>query len=91
MKTHVYLGAALARQKFISPEDSLIWFRTTSKKRGFASMPDFADHVGINKGNIYRYFAQQQRPRITVVPVLCNALRVSPAALLGALGVMPLK
>jgi hypothetical protein len=75
----------------MSPEDSLIWFRTTSKKRGFASMPEFANHVEINKGNIYRYFAQQQRPRVMVVPVLCDALRVSPAALLVALGVMPVK
>jgi hypothetical protein len=81
----------VAQQKFMSPEESLIWFRTTSKNRGFTSMPDFADHVGINKGNIYRYFAQQQQPRVTVVPVLCEALRVSPATLLVALGVMPVK
>jgi DNA-binding phage protein len=72
----------MAKQKFKSPDESMAWFRTTFKKRGFQSMPDFADHVGINKGNIYRYFAQQQRPRITVIPTLCDALQVTPAALL---------
>jgi hypothetical protein len=48
-----------------------------------------SEAVGINKGNIYRYFTQQQRPRVDVVPMLCEALKTTPATLLIQLGVMP--
>jgi len=66
------------------------WLRSTMARRGF-TLNSLSEEVGINKGNIYRYFTQQQRPRIDVVPILCDALKVSPSTLLIQLGVMPKK
>jgi transcriptional regulator with XRE-family HTH domain len=64
------------------------WLRATMKKRGY-TLNSLSEAVGINKGNIYRYFTQQQRPRVDVVPMLCEALKTTPATLLIQLGVMP--
>lgn len=64
------------------------WLRATMKKRGL-TLNSLAEEIEINKGNIYRYFTQQQRPRIDVLPVLCEALKTSPATMLIQLGVMP--
>lgn len=63
------------------------WLRATMKKRGL-TLNTLAEETGINKGNIYRYFTQQQRPRVDVVPILCEALKTTPATLLIQLGVM---
>ena len=64
------------------------WLRATMKRRGL-TLDSFAVEIGINKGNIYRYFMHQQSPRINVVPLLCEALKTSPAVLLKQLGVIP--
>ncbi len=74
--------------KYVSPEESMDWLRATMTKRGF-TLNSLAEEIGINKGNIYRYFTQQQRPRVDVLPILCGALKVSPSALLIQLGVLP--
>jgi len=74
--------------KYVSPEESMDWLRATMNRRGF-TLNSLAEEIGINKGNIYRYFTQQQRPRVDVVPILCGALKTSPATLLIQLGVMP--
>ena len=74
--------------KYVSPDESMDWLRATMRKRGF-TLNSLAEEIGINKGNIYRYFTQQQRPRIDVVPILCEALKSSPSTLLIQLGVMP--
>ena len=74
--------------KYVSPDESMDWLRATMRKRGF-TLNSLAEEIGINKGNIYRYFTQQQRPRIDVVPILSEALKSSPSTLLIQLGVMP--
>jgi DNA-binding Xre family transcriptional regulator len=81
-------GLSHIATKYVSPEESMDWLRATMKKRGF-TLNSLAEEIGINKGNIYRYFTQQQRPRIDVVPILCDALKATPASLLIQLGVMP--
>jgi hypothetical protein len=43
----------------------------------------------INKGTLSKYFRQIQRPGVVVIPVLCQALQVSPENLLVGLGVLP--
>jgi transcriptional regulator with XRE-family HTH domain len=46
-----------------------------------------AAETGINRGNIYRYFTQEQRPSVALVDPLCQALKVTPQVLLIGLGV----
>jgi transcriptional regulator with XRE-family HTH domain len=54
---------------------------------GMSSIVELELQTGINKGTLSRYFRQIQRPSIDVIPVLCEALKVSPLSLLRALGV----
>ena len=64
------------------------WLKIRMAELKIGSIDDLAHVTGINKGTLSRYFRQIQRPSIDVIPVLCNALQVSPETLLRALGVV---
>lgn len=64
------------------------WLKLRLIALGMNSIADLEAATGINKGTLSRYFRQLQRPSIDVIPVLCQALKVSPQTLLRALGVV---
>ena len=63
------------------------WLKHRMAELGMSSVAELETETGINKGTLSRYFRGLQRPSIDVLPVLCQALRVSPETLLRALGV----
>jgi transcriptional regulator with XRE-family HTH domain len=63
------------------------WLKHRMSDLGMTSIADLENATGINKGTLSRYFRGLQRPSIDVLPVLCQALQVSPETLLHALGV----
>jgi len=70
-----------------SPDQTYTWLRDQMEKVGYSSLEEVAVETGINRGNIYRYFTQEQRPSVALIDPLCKALDVSPQALLVGLGV----
>lgn len=73
--------------KRYTPEETYSWLRDRMTKLGYTSLEQVAAETGINRGNIYRYFTQEQRPSVALVEPLCQVLKVSPQALLIGLGV----
>lgn len=63
------------------------WLRNRMEELQYASLQEVADAVGINRGNLYRYFTAETRPSIEMLPPLCSALDVSYEELLEALEV----
>lgn len=63
------------------------WLRERMTTLGMSSIVELEAATGINKGTLSRYFRQIQRPSIDVLPVLCDALQVSPQTLLRVFGV----
>jgi transcriptional regulator with XRE-family HTH domain len=63
------------------------WLRFRMEQLQYASLQEVADAVGINRGNLYRYFTAETRPSIEMLPPLCSALEVSYEELLEALEV----
>jgi transcriptional regulator with XRE-family HTH domain len=63
------------------------WLKSRMSELKLGSISDLEQATGINRGTLSRYFRQIQRPSIDVIPVLCEALEVSPETLLRALGV----
>lgn len=73
--------------KRYTPDETYAWLRERMDKLGFTSLEQLANETGINRGNIYRYFTQEQRPSVALVDPLCRVLKVTPQALLIGLGV----
>lgn len=66
----------------------LEWLRARMEKLGFTSLEDVAREIGINRGNLYRYFSLETRPSVALLPDLCQALKASPAEILQALEIL---
>ncbi len=73
--------------KRFTPDETYSWLRDRMQKLGYTSLEQLAAETGINRGNIYRYFTQEQRPSVALVEPLCQVLKVTPQALLIGLGV----
>jgi hypothetical protein len=65
----------------------IAWLRSTMENNGWSTFEEVAERCGINRGNLYRYFAFETRPSIDMIPVLCDALKVDVFELLDALEV----
>jgi transcriptional regulator with XRE-family HTH domain len=57
-------------------------------KLGYTSLEQVASVIGINRGNLYRYFTLETRPSVALLPDLCRALKASPAEMLKALEIL---
>ena len=66
----------------------LEWLRARMDKLGYRSLEEVATEIGINRGNLYRYFSLETRPSVALLPDLCSALDASPAELLKALEIL---
>ncbi len=73
--------------KRYTPDETYSWLRDRMAKLGYTSLEQVAAETGINRGNIYRYFTQEQRPSVALMDPLCQVLKVSPQVLLIGLGV----
>lgn len=74
-------------QRTLNADESKAWFEERLAHCGFDSLAALAEHTGINKGNLSRYFRQETVPSVIVFAQLCEALEASPETLLVALGV----
>ncbi len=72
----------------VSKKTGLEWLRDRMEKLGYKSLEEVAQQVGINRGNLYRYFSLETRPSVALLPDLCRALKVSPSELLKALEIL---
>ena len=66
----------------------LDWLRARMEKIGYTSLEEVAREIGINRGNLYRYFSLETRPSVALLPDLCRALKCSPADVLRALEIL---
>ena len=74
--------------EIFGPEESSSWLREQMLARDIETFDELQDKTGIHKGNLSRYFRQQQSPSVRVIPALCDALGCSPHSLLIGLGVI---
>jgi len=65
----------------------MVWLRNRMSELGYSSLEQVAQAVGINRGNLYRYFTLETRPSIALLPALCKALDVDYETMLKALHV----
>lgn len=66
----------------------LDWLRDRMDTLGYNSLESVAQEIGINRGNLYRYFSLETRPSVALLPDLCRALKSSPAEILKALEIL---
>lgn len=66
----------------------LDWLRDRMDSMGYNSLEAVAQEIGINRGNLYRYFSLETRPSVALLPDLCRALKASPAEVLKALEIL---
>lgn len=70
------------------PKTGLDWLRDRMDVMGYNSLEAVAQEIGINRGNLYRYFSLETRPSVALLPDLCRALKSSPAEVLKALEIL---
>lgn len=70
-----------------SKKTGMVWLRHRMNLLGYASLEQVASAVGINRGNLYRYFTFENRPSVALLPALCDALDASTDEVLAALEV----
>lgn len=66
---------------------SMRWLRNRMDDLGYTSLEQVAQAMGINRGNLYRYFTLETAPSIHMVPVMCRALQCTYDELFQALKV----
>lgn len=66
----------------------LEWLRSRMNDLGYNSLEEVAREIGINRGNLYRYFSLETRPSVALLPDLCKVLKASPADVLKALEIL---
>jgi len=71
-----------------SKKTGLEWLRERMDVLGYRSLEEVAQQIGINRGNLYRYFSLETRPSVALLPDLCHALDCSPAEVLKALEIL---
>ncbi len=70
------------------PKTGLDWLRDRMDSLGYGSLESVAQEIGINRGNLYRYFSLETRPSVALLPDMCRALKASPAEILKALEIL---
>lgn len=65
----------------------LDYLRARMEYLGYNSMEEVAQAVGVNRGNLWRWFRLDCRPSIDWIPLLATALRVKPIEIMAALEV----
>jgi transcriptional regulator with XRE-family HTH domain len=55
---------------------------------GYRSLQQLADEMGVNRGNVWRWFNLTTRPSVDMIPIFAKALRTTPIEIMIALEVM---
>jgi len=63
------------------------WLRQRMTTLKYTSLEQVAVDMGINRGNLYRYFALETRPSIAMLPVMTEVLGVKTDEMLRVLEV----
>lgn len=71
----------MARKK----KTGMVWLRARMHKLGYVSLEEVAQEMGINRGNLYRYFSLENKPSVALLPVISDVLSVSYEEVLTAL------
>lgn len=66
----------------------LDWLRDRMNELEYTSLEEVAHEIGINRGNLYRYFSLETRPSVALLPDICKVLKASPAEVLKALEIL---
>ena len=64
------------------------WLYDRMETLGYNSLEEVAQDMGINRGNLYRYFSLETRPSIVMLPIMCKVLKSNPTEMLRALKVI---
>lgn len=65
------------------------WLRSKMEELGYVSLEEVATDMGINRGNLYRYFSLETRPSIAMLPIFCDVLQAEPNEIMWALEILP--
>ena len=71
---------------YATPEQSMAWLRARMSELDLGSLDEVAERCNSDKGNIYRIFHQQQRPRVDALESLAQGLEVSVYEVLVRIG-----
>jgi len=61
------------------------WLRSRMDELGYTSLEQVAQQIGINRGNLHRYFTLENRPSIALLPAMSKTLQASYEEILQAL------
>jgi len=61
------------------------WLRAKMAELNYTSLEQVAVDIGINRGNLYRYFTLETKPSVAMLPTLCAVLDASYEEILKAL------
>ena len=75
----------MSKKKYLT---GMEWLRDRMDKLEYFSLQEVAEDVGINRGNLYRYFTLETKPSIAMMPPLCEVLHATWEELLVALEVI---
>lgn len=64
------------------------WLRTRMDELEYSSLQQVAEQIGVNRGNLWRYFMLETRPSVALLPAICKALDSTPQDVLRALEVI---
>jgi transcriptional regulator with XRE-family HTH domain len=64
------------------------WLRARMENLDYTSLEEVAVELGINRGNLYRYFSLENRPSVAMLPVMCEVFKVKTDEVLRALEVV---
>lgn len=72
----------------MTTQRSYKWLRQRMDDLGYTSLEQVAVAMGINRGNLYRYFTLETSPSIAMLPVFCEVLETDVNTMLRVLKVL---
>jgi len=72
----------------MAQKTGMAWLRLRMEQLGYSTLEQVASDLGINRGNLYRYFSLQTRPSVALLPKFCKVFRTDADTMLRALGVL---
>ena len=75
-------------KKVTNEKTGMDWLRARMEKLDYTSLEEVAVELGINRGNLYRYFSLENRPSVAMLPVMCEVFKVKTDEVLRALEVV---
>ena len=75
----------MSKKKYLT---GMEWLRDRMETLEYHSLQEVAEDLGINRGNLYRYFTLQTKPSIAMMPPLSEVLNATWEEILVALEVV---